>query len=318
MEYTTTYLKIKKTGNVYTGYYSADGISWTQVEGTELETNNPNVNSFAADLDPDKLKVGLYACSGLYEAGGSHGQKDADFDYFAVNSSQMSRKHSGEAPGCGGAHQLAINNAIDKGMEYLRGQQQNDGSWICSRAGSARVGGTALAVLAFLSQDVPESDPVVSTGIDFILSKVQDDGSIYTDNRHTAYETSCALMALGKTENTKYEQTINNARQWLIDAQNDEPEYQTSNNKYGAWGYGPPRTGSADLSNTQYALIALAATPGGIPTGTAHKLMTFLGNMQHSNGGFAYSPGRSPWASMTAAGIWCLYLTGVGKNDARV
>ena len=94
---TSTYLKIKKVGNNYTAYYgcdstypgcdSSEGISWTQITGPEAHTSY-YMDHFEADLDSDNLKVGLYACSGLYEAGGNHGQKNADFDYFEIRAAE--------------------------------------------------------------------------------------------------------------------------------------------------------------------------------------------------------------------------------------
>jgi hypothetical protein len=64
------YLKLEKRGNRYTAYFSGNGESWTQV------------GAFDAALKD--LQIGLYANSGLYEAGGRHGQVPADFDFFQL------------------------------------------------------------------------------------------------------------------------------------------------------------------------------------------------------------------------------------------
>jgi hypothetical protein len=93
VDLTTTYLKIEKIGDIYTGYYSADGVSWTKVQGTEEETKT-QMDSFDTSLQ--NIQIGLYACSGLYEAGGSYGQINADFDYFECISDNGTSSASSE------------------------------------------------------------------------------------------------------------------------------------------------------------------------------------------------------------------------------
>ncbi|TJY41574.1 DUF1349 domain-containing protein [Cohnella pontilimi] len=55
------YLKIEKTGTVYKGYYSADGVTWTQVADTfNITLNNPKVGIFVRKLNtaiPQKTAV---------------------------------------------------------------------------------------------------------------------------------------------------------------------------------------------------------------------------------------------------------------------
>ena len=243
------------------------------------------------------------------------------------------RMGKGIAPGpvLSAETQAKINEAIDKGLEYLRNTQNPDGSW-----GSwSRVGRTSLAVLAFLGHGIDESDPDVSAGIDYILTRVQADGSIYDD--YKTYETACAIMALARTNNPAYETVINDAKDWLVSSQWDESCLWGSVNEdnwyYGGFGYG--YHSRPDLSNTQFALVALKAA--GLPEDdeTWDKAIIFLQRCQNraasndqwwagNDGGFIYYPGTSlaggttSYGSMTAAGIWALRLCDVPAEDGRV
>ncbi|RJS81456.1 hypothetical protein CW713_06245 [Methanophagales archaeon] len=245
------------------------------------------------------------------------------------------RMGKGIAPGpvLSAETQAEINEAIDKGLEYLRNTQNPDGSW----DSSYKVGTTSLAVLAFLGHGVSETDPAVRAGIDYILTKVQADGSIYDDNNHKTYETACAIMALARTNNPAYEPVINDAKDWLVSSQWDESCLWGSVNEdnwyYGGFGYG--YHSRPDLSNTQFALVALKAA--GLPEDdeTWDKAIIFLQRCQNraasndqswagNDGGFIYYPGTSlaggttSYGSMTAAGIWGLRLCGVPTSDPRI
>ena len=233
---------------------------------------------------------------------------------------------------------------IEKGLQYLRTQQNPDGSW------SNDVGITSLAALAFLNAGYNETDPDVQDAIGYIRSKVQGDGSIYSYYYSRTYQTSLAVLALVATHNNSYDTIINNAANWLKDSQWDEDCLWGSVNKdhwyYGGFGYG--RNVRPDNSNTQFALMALDAVLS-ISKGDLlwDKAQVFLARVQnreanvtviingtpynvtpdynfYDDGGFVYHPGRSlapsgkSYGSMTGAGIWGLRLSNVGKDDPRV
>jgi squalene-hopene/tetraprenyl-beta-curcumene cyclase len=224
---------------------------------------------------------------------------------------------------------------IQKGLAWLRAQQYADGSWRGS------VGVTSLAVLAFLNSGYDETDATVSKAINYILSNVKSDGSIY--NSYPTYETSLAILPLVATHKDTYEATIENARNWLVGAQQDETFGYTSDNyQYGGWTYGPYQ-GDPDLSNTQFALLALDAANLPKTDPTWSKAVIFTQRCQnrlesndqawahdssrpsYNDGGFIYRPwgwslagGTASYGSMTGAGIWGLLLCGVPKTDERV
>jgi len=70
---------------------------------------------------------------------------------------------------------------IEEGLAYLHERHLDDGSW-CHN-----VGITALSTLAFLNHGCDEGDKDVREGIDYILSHVHSDGSIYGDYNHRTY-----------------------------------------------------------------------------------------------------------------------------------
>jgi len=232
---------------------------------------------------------------------------------------------------------------IDSGLEFLKTRQLQDGSWLHS------VGVTSLVLLAYLNAGYDESSPIVSKGVEFILSHVHNDGRICSDCSHSTYETSLAILALTATHDTSYSQIISRAAQWLKDSQWDEDciwgNVNIDNPYYGGFGYG--HESRPDLSNTQFALMALDAA--GVPKDDLvwYKAQVFLARTQdrranvtipqlgytvhwkpeyapHNSGGFLYLPGTAAWGgdnaygSMTGAGIWGLLLTGVPKTDERV
>jgi len=239
-----------------------------------------------------------------------------------------------------------VERPIDKGLAWLRSKQQSDNSW-CQD-----VGITSLAVLAFLNEGYDErSDYTVRGAIQYITGKAQADGSIYNDYNVRTYQTSLAIIALEATHNDAHRGYIEKAKKWLVASQWDENCLWGGVNKndwyYGGFGYG--RNIRPDLSNTQFALLALDAA--GLPKDDPLwvKVRIFLARCQNINenvtenidgvpytvppsppheggydNGFIYTPysgaisGTRSYGSMTAAGIWGLLLSGVDLHDNRV
>ncbi|MGB6895779.1 MAG: prenyltransferase/squalene oxidase repeat-containing protein, partial [Dehalococcoidia bacterium] len=103
---------------------------------------------------------------------------------------------------------------------------------------------------------------------------------------------------------------------------------------YGGWGYESDTPWWSDLSNTQFALMALDAAELDPASPVWAKAVTFISRCQnlasnphgfHDDGGFIYSPGEDYWwaggqsyGSMTAAGVWSLLLSDLPVADARL
>ena len=220
---------------------------------------------------------------------------------------------------------------------YWLSEQQNlpDGSW--SYSGYENVGITSLCTLAFLNKAVLYSN--IQMALDWVVNMRQADFSISSpptggreDNR--VYDTSMAILALvagrslGYTpsDGTNLDNVIDNAVTFLLNAQCvgtsiDGYTYAYDNLNYGGWGY--PRNDWADLSNTQWAVLGLAAaTTAGISTvplsvweNAAVFTIRCLNDQNYNtvyyganDGGFTYRPRSSSYESMTGAGVWSLSL----------
>ena len=245
---------------------------------------------------------------------------------------------------------------VEKGLHWLRTQQNPDGSWRNS------VAITSMTALAFLNAGYTEDDPTVNKAIQYILDNKNADRSFGRETYDTAseynltnrsadrsfsgtYETSTAVWALIATHNPDYNDEIADAKDWLINAQYDEGEgIDSTNPYYGGWSYGLEPSW-ADLSNTQFALMALDAANLPKSSDVWAKAITYISRCQnrpasndqnwahddtkpsYNDGGFIYCPewGFAPefgdtgsYGSITAAGIWSFRLCGVDVSDGRV
>lgn len=169
--------------------------------------------------------------------------------------------------------EVNLTNVITSGLEWLRENQDADGSW---PANEYVLGVTELATLALLNHGLNETDPAVSSAISFILSNVQANGAISEDysggSRYTVenYTTAIGVLLMVAADKyndpNKYTEQITNAVRYLLNIQNTEANisnFDASNPLYGGWGYGQPDTSGtytwADLSNTQWSAAALRA-----------------------------------------------------------
>jgi squalene-hopene/tetraprenyl-beta-curcumene cyclase len=92
------------------------------------------------------------------------------------------------------AHWKKANDALAKGIVFLRTTQAADGSWT-SKPGPAI---TALVVSAMLDRpDIKSTDPAVQKALAYILSKRQPDGGIH-DGMLENYNTAICLSALAR------------------------------------------------------------------------------------------------------------------------
>jgi len=239
-----------------------------------------------------------------------------------------------------------VNRSIADGLCWLRFHQNPDGSWCYTYPDGTKVesvGVTAMAVMAFLNYGISEEDSTVAKGLKYILSHQNADGAI-TSSIHThIYDTSLAVLALLATNNESYKGVVQKAVSYLIQAQQDEGEGASQSDWfYGGWGYETGETHWADLSNTQFVLLALHEADqkgwANVPDDVWQKALIFVTRCQnlkqtnpdyakYDDGGFFYNPIMNPWVpggdmksygSMTAAGLWSLICCGLDENDIRV
>ncbi len=226
--------------------------------------------------------------------------------------------------------------SIDRGLEWLKGQQDGEGLF------ASHPGITALALTAFLRH--PENryaeaeHPFIQKGIRKLVELQRPDGAIYNVEMQPAlpnYNTAIAIMALASTGNPAYADVIEKAQGFLkaLQVTDEESVY------YGGIGYGS-RPGVKDLSNLNIAIQALKES-GSDDQDVWNKAIKFLERTQNrsesndqawagNDGGFIYSPdgeskagtdaAGSPrsYASMTYAGLLSFIYANVDKDDERV
>ncbi|MEW6072689.1 MAG: hypothetical protein AB1726_08885 [Planctomycetota bacterium] len=191
--------------------------------------------------------------------------------------------------------EVAINRAIDRGVEYLLSTQYPDGSWNYMTH-EYRNGQTALAVYTLLKSGLaPGSDPV-QRGIRYLRSRLP---------RHT-YSAACELMAFGATKDPGLHPDMAAIVELLVDWQ--------------MGGFSYPQ-GAVDLSNTQYAALGLrAAALAGLSVRSKvwSDLAEHVLSFQHADGGFGYQRESPPTGSMTAGGLTVLGACheALAENDA--
>jgi hypothetical protein len=186
--------------------------------------------------------------------------------------------------------QLAVNKAVDRGVEYLISKQQLDGTWNYGK--KPRGGCTALVLYALLSSGVDPLSPAVELAATHLE---------YEPLPDQTYDCALMIMALSAHDPKRHRDRLEDLVERLIgwEAQ-------------GGWSYGSRNPGRQDLSNTQYAVLGLwAAARAGIrvPKGIWGPVAYGLERYSGSDGGFGYlQDGRESTGSMTAAGVAALAI----------
>lgn len=221
-------------------------------------------------------------------------------------------------------------SASDRGLEFLRQSQEENGSWLGS------VGITALALRAFVTspRGVNEEDDTVARAAGFIIGQAQPDGSITESIQNRNYNTATAVTALVALGDMSHGPIIEEAKSFLSDLQLAEhTEFSPDHPFYGGIGYGADER--PDLSNLYYAMEALDAAGLTDDDPVVQRAMVFITRSQNNSetndqswagndGGFTYMPGSSnhsgteSYGGMTHAGLISLIFAGADKADPRV
>jgi len=238
----------------------------------------------------------------------------------------------------------AYEQAIAKGMEFLRTKGQAEDGSFSAAAGPAV---TALVTTSVLQSGRTAQDPVVAKALKYLQGFVQPDGGIYQpESRHRNYETCVGLMCFAAAnKDGRFDSVVKNAEAFLTKGQWDESEnVQPSNIAYGGAGYGQAER--PDLSNTHFLLDALKSVGQGADDEAFKRALIFVSRCQNleseynttefpaknPDGGFYYTPaggGRSmagntdngglrSYGSMTYAGLKSMIYCGAKADDPRV
>ena len=202
-----------------------------------------------------------------------------------------------------------VENAIARGIAYLRSAQSERGGWQPEYPN--QTGGlSSLCTLAMLSSGVEVGDPSIQQALAYL--RPLEPQQTYSVALQTLV--LCQVGAAGDL--TRIQRNVG----WL------EKTQVTAGHDAGAWGYDARQTGKGDPSNTQFALLALAAAEERgvkVDPKVFARSQTYWVKRQKSNGGWTYSDSQNdinPRGSMTCAGIASLVICGdqVGRRDASV
>lgn len=192
-----------------------------------------------------------------------------------------------------------VKSALDKGIDYLRKRQGGDGSW---QGDVPQAGGTALVLLALLEAGVKADDPAVKNGLRWLRGR--------TDSR--TYALSLETMALAFVDDkADRERLVANVATLLKHRADD------------GWTYAQPalrNAGTADGSNSQYALLALhAAASRGVAVDKKHlaAVRDLYLQTQARDGGWGYKANQGATMTMTTAGLCNLLITGLDLAEGK-
>jgi hypothetical protein len=222
--------------------------------------------------------------------------------------------------------------AADRGLAYLARQQHDDGSFDADvKTGAAdalkpKMATTALTLLAFLAEghmpDMGRYGVVVRGAIDFLISKVPDDGYIGSADGSRMYGQAIVTLALSEAygvetaaDKRRQERTaLRKLIAVILKAQDvTKPEPYA-----GGWRY-EPGAADSDISLSGWNALALrAAQEAGfpVPNESLTRAAAFVARcFDPDSKTFTYQPGGERRLSATATGVLCLYLLDAKPED---
>jgi squalene-hopene/tetraprenyl-beta-curcumene cyclase len=234
---------------------------------------------------------------------------------------------------------LALRTSLDRGVEWLRTNQNPDGGFgpYGEKEGlrlknASDVGITAFALYALARHPrgyKPEPGTFLARAADYLLSKQQPDGGFYDTRDPTLqnYKTSVVVLALTQLDRLKYADAIARAQAFIKKQQwNAEDGYTEGKSPgFGGIGYGSKQDQGPDMSNTNLGGDALVASGLSGSDELWAQLVVFVSRCQNSptvdpllqelrigttgDGGFRYAPAqtRGPEESIDGVKIFSSY-----------
>ncbi len=176
-------------------------------------------------------------------------------------------------------------------QRQLLRSQQSDGLWFNPQY---PVGLTALVVQALLRSGLKPDHPELARAIAHLADN--------TDEK--VYSEGLVPPALAMADGRKYRRRISEAVNFL----------RMSQLAGGNWTYGIRQGGGGDNSNTQFAVLGLAAAMDAgvaIPEQTRQAAIDHWSRTQNADGGWGYTVNGGSTMSMTCAGIASLNMLGL-------
>ena len=236
----------------------------------------------------------------------------------AVEAPEARPQHSAENNPTANEMTEAMHLAVQKGFEYMRSQQNSDGSFGRGRYGK-HVGITALCALSYMADvNLPGRGPYgveVSKALEFVLAHSTETGLLTGEPSHgPMYGHGFATLFLGEIygmnpDDKRVRDALVRAVELIVGTQNEE----------GGWRYNPVPY-DADVSVTICQVMALrSARNAGIkvPKQTIDRAVEYVRRCQNPDGGFKYmlQAGGSAWPR-SAAAVATLYYAGIYEDDS--
>ncbi|MEM6331686.1 MAG: prenyltransferase/squalene oxidase repeat-containing protein, partial [Planctomycetota bacterium] len=207
--------------------------------------------------------------------------------------------------------------SIDRGLAYLAGTQQADGS--LGRGYGRNVAVVGLAGMAMLaSGSTPGRGPYgenIDRCVDYLIQSTQPSGFITADGATSqgpmyghGFATLLLAEAYGMSPREELRDKLSAAVKLIVSSQNDE----------GGWRY-QPRPNDADISVTICQIMALRAARNAglhVPNETVDRCVAYVRRCQNPDGGFGYMPrDATSLFPRSAAGVVALFSAGVYEGD---
>jgi hypothetical protein len=184
-----------------------------------------------------------------------------------------------------------VRAAIDRGVNYLKSEQRDNGSWIDALGYEGGI--SALCTLALLNSGVDPGDERMQKAL----------GHLRKIRPQKTYAIALQTMVFARAEPERDRLLIEGNVKLLERTQIREGPFR------GAWGY---PGGDGDNSNSQFALLALheAERVGISASGSTWQLTRkYWENTQNGDGSWGYKQKGSPGTgSMTCAGVTSLVI----------
>ncbi len=217
------------------------------------------------------------------------------------------------------AYEERIDRTVDRGLDYLAAQQQDDGAF--RSKWTHNTGVASLCVMAFLAKGyTPGTGPygeVINKGLDYVLGCQNNEGMIvgrekshggmYSHSISTLLLSEVSGMVDGERQQ-KIDRVLPTALQIILSAQ----KVRKSNRFHGGWRYNS-KSHDSDISCTGWPLMALRSARNNgaaVPREAIEDGLGFVLRCRRGDGGFAYQPGSGSGIARTGTALLCLELCG--------